>query len=342
MDLCGPMGVESINERKYILVIVDDYSRYTWNHFLRYKDETPETLQTYFQEEGIRHQMSTARTPEQNGVAKAIATVCYTQNHSLIIPRHEKTPYHIINERKPTLKHLHIFGCKCYIVRDGENLNKMKEKQMTFDHNSSDHVTKSRDMASDHDSSDPAPQRLTMASEQNGLGPAPQYTTDNPLMSELDLLFSPMLDEYFKGENEVVSKPSAVSDKQNTTQSTTTLVAAEETQLIIHNTPDPTTPTTQIHAEENNNIQADEAQFDAYELINPFATPVTKVGESSLHHPLEQVRGNPSKPVQTRRPLATNLKMCMFALTVSKAKPKNIKEAMADHAWIEAIQEELH
>nr|GEW27367.1 retrovirus-related Pol polyprotein from transposon TNT 1-94 [Tanacetum cinerariifolium] len=35
MDLCGPMWVESINEKKYILVIVDDYSRYTWTHFLR-------------------------------------------------------------------------------------------------------------------------------------------------------------------------------------------------------------------------------------------------------------------------------------------------------------------
>ncbi|GKD48508.1 ribonuclease H-like domain-containing protein, partial [Tanacetum coccineum] len=60
--------------------------------------------------------------------AEAVATACYTKNRSLKIPRHEKTPYHIINERKPTLKFLHIFGCTCYIVRDGENLDKMKEK----------------------------------------------------------------------------------------------------------------------------------------------------------------------------------------------------------------------
>nr|GEY89194.1 hypothetical protein [Tanacetum cinerariifolium] len=44
MDLCGPMRVESINGRKYVLLIVDDYSRYTWTHFLRSKDETPEVL----------------------------------------------------------------------------------------------------------------------------------------------------------------------------------------------------------------------------------------------------------------------------------------------------------
>nr|GFA57641.1 retrovirus-related Pol polyprotein from transposon TNT 1-94 [Tanacetum cinerariifolium] len=44
MDLYGPMRVESINKKKYVLVIVDDYSRYTWAHLLRFKDETPAVL----------------------------------------------------------------------------------------------------------------------------------------------------------------------------------------------------------------------------------------------------------------------------------------------------------
>nr|GEX05335.1 hypothetical protein [Tanacetum cinerariifolium] len=60
--------------------------------------------------------------------AEAIATACFTQNRSIVIPRHEKTPYHITNERKPSVKFFHIFGSVCYIVRDGENLDKMKEK----------------------------------------------------------------------------------------------------------------------------------------------------------------------------------------------------------------------
>nr|GFB86363.1 putative ribonuclease H-like domain-containing protein [Tanacetum cinerariifolium] len=101
MDLCGPMRVASINGKKYILVIVDDYSRYTWTLFLRSKDETPEvlkefltmiqkniqapvitvrtnrgteflnkTLNAFFKEEGTEHQTSTARTPEHNGIVK--------------------------------------------------------------------------------------------------------------------------------------------------------------------------------------------------------------------------------------------------------------------------------
>ncbi|GKF18274.1 retrovirus-related pol polyprotein from transposon TNT 1-94 [Tanacetum coccineum] len=112
------------------------------------------SLLAYFAKEGIRHETSTARTPEQNGVverqnrtlveaartmlsaakvplffwAEAIETACFTQNRSLVIPRHEKTHYHIINARKPSVKFFHIFGSLCYIVRDGENVDKMKEK----------------------------------------------------------------------------------------------------------------------------------------------------------------------------------------------------------------------
>nr|GEZ98764.1 retrovirus-related Pol polyprotein from transposon TNT 1-94 [Tanacetum cinerariifolium] len=59
-------------------------------------------------------------------------------------------------------------------------------------------------------------------------------------------------------------------------------------------------------------------------------------------HPLEKVIGNPSQSVRTRRQLKSDGEMCMFALTMSRTKPKNIKEAMADSAWIESMQEELH
>nr|GEZ47653.1 Gag-Pol polyprotein [Tanacetum cinerariifolium] len=59
-------------------------------------------------------------------------------------------------------------------------------------------------------------------------------------------------------------------------------------------------------------------------------------------HPLEQVIGNPSQSVRTRRQLESDGEMYMFAFTVSRTEPKNIKEAMADSAWIESMQEELH
>nr|GEW92662.1 Gag-Pol polyprotein [Tanacetum cinerariifolium] len=124
-------------------------------------------------------------------------------------------------------------------------------------------------------------------------------------------------------------------------------------------------PPTYVNAKENNTDQVEDEPFEAYEFINPFDLSRTEAANSStcsidtsnMHtfyqiqrfdyhwtkdHPREQVCRNPSKPVQTRRHLATDPKMRMFVLTVSKAKPKNIKEEMADRAWIEAMQEELH
>nr|GEX51532.1 hypothetical protein [Tanacetum cinerariifolium] len=101
MDLCGPMRVESVNGKKYILVIVDDYSRFTWVKFLRSKNETPDfiikflkmiqvrlsvpdrrirtdngtefvnqTLHDYYEEVGISHETSVACSPQQNRVVE--------------------------------------------------------------------------------------------------------------------------------------------------------------------------------------------------------------------------------------------------------------------------------
>nr|GFC28944.1 Gag-Pol polyprotein [Tanacetum cinerariifolium] len=160
-------------------------------------------------------------------------------------------------------------------------------------------------------------------------------TTSN----ELDLLFSPMFDELLNGSSKVVSNSSAVS------------AADESIQRQHHPTTPLNTPTTSAPT------------YD--EFINIFPTPVQDQGETSsrhvdssnMHtfyqrypseqrwtkdHPLEQVIGNPLQSVRTRRQLELNAEMCMFALTVSRTKPKNIKEAMTDSAWIESMQEELH
>nr|GEW96618.1 hypothetical protein [Tanacetum cinerariifolium] len=71
MDLCGPMRVESINGKRYVLVVVDDYSRYTWrvrtDNGTEFKNKT---LAKFFDEVGISQQFSAVRTPQQNGVVE--------------------------------------------------------------------------------------------------------------------------------------------------------------------------------------------------------------------------------------------------------------------------------
>nr|GEV25216.1 putative ribonuclease H-like domain-containing protein [Tanacetum cinerariifolium] len=157
MDLCGPMRIDSINGKQYVLVIVDDYSRYTWVHFLRSKDEAPEVIIKFLKR---ITQMSSVRTPQQNGVverqnwtlveaartmlifsraplflwAEAIATACFTQNRSITHRRFNKTPYELINGRKPDISFLHVLGALCYLKNDREDIGKLGAKAMYDDY----------------------------------------------------------------------------------------------------------------------------------------------------------------------------------------------------------------
>ncbi|GKE16794.1 retrovirus-related pol polyprotein from transposon TNT 1-94 [Tanacetum coccineum] len=218
--------VSSINGKKYILVIVDDYSRYTWVYFLHSKDETPKiikkfivqaqlnfkakvckihtdngtefknaTLKAHYIKLGIMQQFSTARTPQQNGV---------------------------VERRNRTL------------------------------------IEAARTM----------------------------------------LIFS-RLPEFLWAEFVPYNPPSREEIESSTT------------------------------ALEPSNVQN-------FNQVQPSTHIWTK------DHPLDQVIGDPSKPVMTRQRLHTDSKVCMYALIVITIEPKNIKEAMADHSWIESIQDELN
>nr|GFA38443.1 retrovirus-related Pol polyprotein from transposon TNT 1-94 [Tanacetum cinerariifolium] len=243
-----------------------------------------QTLHTYFAVEGIQHQTSVGRTPEQNGVierlnhtlveaaqtmlsaakvpqffwAEAIVTACFTQNRSLVIPHHEKTPYHIINEQKPSVKFFHIFGSVCYIVRDGENLDKMKEKVQ--------------------------PLAPTVISSEN-INQAETYAKNDQVADDefINIFSTPVQDQGVTSSRHVYS-----------------------------------------------------SNMHTFYQRYPSEHRWTK------DHPLEQVIGNPSQSVRTRRQLESDAEMCMFVLTVSRTEPKNIKEAMADSARIKSMQEELH
>ncbi|GJW46465.1 retrovirus-related pol polyprotein from transposon TNT 1-94 [Tanacetum coccineum] len=144
------MRVASINGKKYILVIVDDYSRSTGNG-TEFKNKK---LRSFYAKLGIVHNTSIARTPQQNGVVerrnrtlveaarttlifskspeflweKAIATTCFTQNRSIVHTRYNKTPYELIRGRKPNVQYFHVFKSLCYPTNDRDDLGKMKPK----------------------------------------------------------------------------------------------------------------------------------------------------------------------------------------------------------------------
>nr|GFA13586.1 hypothetical protein [Tanacetum cinerariifolium] len=183
--------------------------------------------------------------------------------------------------------------------------DEIKEVSETFVANDTSGLVPQRQKASDYYNSDPVPQRQDVFSPTDAHVPSQQ---------ELDLLFGPLYDEFFNAG----SNP---EDKQPT--------------MNIQSTSAPSTPI-YVHVKENNDNQVEEEHLPDDEFTNPFCAPTQEVTESSSYnidnsnvptfnqpqvfeyrwmkdHPLEQVCGNPSRP-----------------------------EAMADSAWIEAMQEELH
>nr|GFA69253.1 hypothetical protein [Tanacetum cinerariifolium] len=166
-------------------------------------------------------------------------------------------------------------------------------------------------MASDQNSSDLAHECQTMPLNHDNLSPAIQCQANVSqadrtvkMSNELDLLFSPMFDELLNGSSKVVSKSSVVSTADAPNQQT----------------------------------YADNDQVADDEFINIFSTLVQDQGETSLRHfdssnmhtfyqrypskhrwtkdhPLQQVIGNPSQSVRTRRRLESDAEMCLFTLT---------------------------
>nr|GEV19806.1 hypothetical protein [Tanacetum cinerariifolium] len=347
MDLCGPMRVASINGKRYVLVIVDDYSRYTWTHFLRSKDETPEvlidflrlvqrglqaqvrvvrtdkgtefmnqTLHSYLAAEGIQHQTSVARTPEQNGVVKkqnrtlveaartmlsaakvplffwaeAIATACFTQNRSL------SRAYRVYNKRtRVIMESIHVNFNELPQMASVQNSSDPAptRQSMASAHNSSDPTNTRQMMASVQISSDPAPECQKMALEHNSLSPGRKCQENvshkdktDTTSNELDLLFSPMFDELLNGSTKVVSKSSVVSaaDAPNQRQQPTTPLNTHTTHVSTCQTPPITT--TVISSENINQaeLHADNDEVTDDEFINIFSTPVQDRGETSSRH----------------------------------------------------------
>ncbi|GJZ23799.1 putative ribonuclease H-like domain-containing protein [Tanacetum coccineum] len=357
MDLCGPMRVQSINGKRYILVIVDDYSRFTWVKFLRSKDETPDV--------GITHQKSVPRTPQQNGVverrnrtlveaartmlifskapmflwAEAVATACYTQNRSLIHTRHNKTPYELVHGKKPDLTFLCVFGALCYPTNDSEDLGKLKAK-----------ADIGIFVGYAPNRKGPEPILMTPGQISSGLvpNPVPAAPYVPPTNKDLEILFQPMFDEYFEPPSverpvppapavqvPVVSAgtPSSTTIDQDA-PSTSHSPSSSEVQAPILHQGVAAGPT----FEDNPFAQADNDPF-----VNVFAPePSSEESSSGDDHPIDNVVGNPSRPVSTRKQLSTDALWCFYHSILSKVEPKNLKTVVTETCWFEAMQDEIH
>ncbi|GJT57205.1 retrovirus-related pol polyprotein from transposon TNT 1-94 [Tanacetum coccineum] len=175
MDLCGSMRVQTINGKKYILVIIDDYSRITWVKFLRSKDKTPENgvveRRNRTLVEAAKTMLIFSKAPMCLW-AEAVATACYTQNRSLIYTLHNKTPYELVHDKMPDL----TLQMTAKIL---ENYN----QQLILEY-----------------STGPASTFFMPGQISSGLvpNPVPAAPYVPPINKELEILFQPMFEEYLE------------------------------------------------------------------------------------------------------------------------------------------------
>nr|GFB24743.1 retrovirus-related Pol polyprotein from transposon TNT 1-94 [Tanacetum cinerariifolium] len=249
--------------------------------------------------------------------AEAIATACFTQNRSIIHRRFNKTPYEHINGRKPDISSLHVFGALCYPKNDREDIGKLGAKGNIgfFIGYSADsgayrvynHRTKKimetmnvffdelSAMAFEQRSSKPGLQGMTsrqISSELDLIYAPSTITKKRPTEGELDLLFETMYDNYFGGQ------PSTTVENVSPAQEPQDVDELNPNAMINGNTFVNPFATSSSNAAETSSLQnVDPSNMHTFYQPYPHEFQWTK------DHPLEQVIGEPSRPVLTRNQL---------------------------------------
>nr|GFC77680.1 retrovirus-related Pol polyprotein from transposon TNT 1-94 [Tanacetum cinerariifolium] len=187
--------------------------------------------------EAARTMLSAVKVP-------LIATACFTQNRSLVLPRHEKTPYHIINDRKPSVKFFYIFGST---------------------------------MALEHDSLSPE-----RKSQENGSHGDKIGTTSNELDLLFSPMFDELLNGSSKVVSKSFAVSAA--DAPNQRQQPTTPLINHTTPAPTCQTPPiaPTVISSENITQAEPHAENDQVADD--EFINIFSTLVQDQGETSSHH----------------------------------------------------------
>ncbi|GJU40971.1 putative ribonuclease H-like domain-containing protein [Tanacetum coccineum] len=346
MDLFGPVSVESVNRKKYCLVVTDDCSKFSWVFFLAYKDETYDMLHdlivglenklrhkvktircdhgTEFKnhlmnefcaKKGIKREYSIARTPQQNGVAER-------KNRTLI----EAARTMLADSLLPIQFWAEAVNTACYVL----NRVLVTKPQMK------------------------TPYEILM-------GRSPNISFMRPFGCPLTILNT--LDQLgkFDGKSEegYLLGYSTNSKGQLTPPSQSTGNTPTDSDDDVPK--DGVFSTNSFDDKHTDNEEDGEPDYNIMDhTIDVNSTPILRIHKN---HPQSQIIGKSTARVVTRRKLKesasdqhqallsfiykqnrTNHKdqqTCLFACFLSQEEPKKVSQALADESWIEAMQEEL-
>ena len=332
------------------------------------------TLNAFCKEQGISHQFSAPRTPQQNGVverknrtlieaartmlqdaklptcfwAEAIQTACYIQNRTLINKDVGNVPYFIMSGKRPSFKHLHVFGSKCFVLKDnseyvgkfdaktfdaiflGYSLDKTAYRVYVVDQQK---VMESTDVSFD-DSKFPG------LKDDDDLAESEALKFENLTLSDDSEDDEPAQPQH----QEEQSEPSEHCQSQRSSE-----------PLLLGNSPmsgcnisggashatGSSNPGGASHF--NESINSGGASSSQTNVPNNEDTSCQNNAHQrrrwNSYHSTENIIGDPNVGVRTRRSIENE---CLYGCFLSKVEPKKIEDALLDPDWIVAMQEELN
>ncbi|GKD44071.1 retrovirus-related pol polyprotein from transposon TNT 1-94 [Tanacetum coccineum] len=320
MDLCGSMRVESINGKKYILVIVDDYSRFTWVKFLRSKDEAPDaiikcikniqvrlnatirnvrtdngtefvnqTLRDFYENVGISHQTSVARTPQQNDVVERRNRTLVEAARTMLI--FSKAPLEDLGKLNAKAD-IGIFVGYTPAKKAFRIYNRRTQKIMETIHVTFDELT-------------------AMASEQfEAVAPRAVDIAESPVSTSID---------------------------QDAPSSIIPSTQEQEHALIISQGFEESLKTPQFHDDPLYEfLHEDSTSQGSSSNVRPSHTPFELIGIWPKDHPIANVIGDPSRSVSTEKQLKTDVMWCYFDAFLTSVKTDEFSGVLKNKARLVA------
>ncbi|GJT62853.1 hypothetical protein Tco_1006386 [Tanacetum coccineum] len=141
-----------------------------------------------------------------------------------------------------------------------------------------------------------------------------------------------MFDEYFNPPTIVDAPSTSISSSQEQEHSPIISQGFKES---------PKTPT--FHDDPlNESPNEDSPSHGSSSNVIPLHTPFEHLGRWTKDHPIENMIGDPSRSVSTRKQLHTDTMWCYFDAFLTSVELKNFKQSITEPSWIDAMQEEIH
>ncbi|KAJ9540861.1 hypothetical protein OSB04_027367 [Centaurea solstitialis] len=371
MDLFGPTNVMSIGKKSYCLVIIDDYSRFTWVFFLRTKDETSglikpfvkrvenqvnlrvkvirsdngtefknADLNSFCEEKGIERQFSAPRTPQQNGVAER-------RNRTLI----EAARTMLADSKLPITFWAEAVNTACYVQNRVHVVNKADDGFFVGYSIQTKAVRVFNTVSRTIEESDNV-KFNEHTPNVHGTGPDWLFDIDsltNSLNMSNAVDTGPIIKEKETDTPFVLFPPSTISSEEKESETEAQEDASEhqegdketaETPQLESNVENESVDTSEITQPDPTESDPDDSNLGEILSEEPLHLTITQ-----KNHPASQVIGDVASPMITRKQSReagyVNTHSGMLSCFLSQNEPKKVLDAMKDPSWIEAMQEEL-